>query len=954
MSALDEAVQAVSLASADAAPLRSFTASSLGAVLTTRRASVPWAFSVLLLRAGWVLAAEVSATVRVATPDRLRTLTLDIEGEVDDWPDLSNLLEASLRDSTGDPAFDRWRSLMGQAVNGALATEPRWVEVHTPAGARRWSLDRGAGRAEDPYRVQRIPTEGSFRLRLAHEAEGVAAAWARWTGRHAPEAAIAAQWTEALGRPIDADALHAGVEVEHLADDTARDLPGCGRWWPAQGGGLYLRREGVRIATLGDIVQQHGGVALHGEVEAPDVGLDADGRKPRVDAGLHALIAGLHEAHSAASFSPPTSVLDGTGQPRTPAALRASDEVVYAWPHQAAAAQAQLGAVASLTPTALAWLREHTPASFVPARVLLETANVARVDLTSLQQGSVGPVSLGDGIEAYVHRHPVAAQGSIRVHAFGREVAREPEDALPGVTVVITSADDAPLDRTAQVERARARALECADLLTQAAMAFVPEDEARLRLPWMKHRWQQLGPADLGLRYEPHGVGVRLTWRDEPLLGLTVAHDRRGTPYSAADALARLRDVGGIVVGESTGRWTTLESDVPAWVPWILTARGEALLQRLVGETGVWRMPMVPEAQLRPGTLHEQSHVALSADRAETLAGQLAGHGRAADWARLALLGHGLWSLATDRDPLGVDRLPLLVAYDPSAAHPRRYVSLAAASQGHGGVVPLGAGHRDLAHPVIEACPGVAHALVEAGVVPVSAASVHRRVTRTKARAARPRARRTWLRQRVMHGLCVGALTLAEGPPGVELWSQGLRLRTVRLPAPHSAVSGRVWLQGPAVADPALRAAWAEPLVELEDAARRAVLLAAPGSERARALRAFVTAIERPASTEPLPVERAPVLGSDRLAATLRFSLGRPVTVEVSRVSWSLLREDPGLQRLRVGGLHPWVRAARAEDASAGDIGAAALGVLYALLREQRLDPGAFDRAVTRVLAALE
>lgn len=957
MTALDDAVAAVSMATGPVAPLRTFTASSQAAVLTTRRATVPWAFSVLALRAGVLVSPVVFGRVRVETRDRLRVLRVDVRVRDEGWawPELSDLLEASLAE--GETPASRWRSRIGAAVNGALATEPQWVELHTPAGARRWALDRAASREHDPYEVQRIPTdaaEGDVSLRVGHLSEGVAAAWARWTGRHAPEAAVAKLWSDALGRPIEDEALHEGVLLEPLEGD-ARSLGDAGTWWPAADGGLHLRREGVRVASVGYAVQSHGGVVLHGELEAPRVRLDADGRNARVDARFHEVVAWLLAEHGGGAFEPPTQVVDSRGQVRTPAALRDVDEVVYAWPHQLQGAPA---GVAALTPATLAWLKANTAARFVPARVLAQVPGIERVDLTALEHGAVGPVGLGDGITAYVHRHAVAKQGSVRVHAYGRAVLKRAVDALPGVTVITALPDDDPGVEGAELaaEEAVRRAVACADMLSHAALSAVPEETARWRMPWLVHRWAQLGPQDLQLRYEPHGGGVRLKWRDDPLLGLTVARDREGSSHALVDALTRLRDAGGVVVGDASGRWSTLESDVPAWVPWFLTTAGAEVLQRVVGDWGLWRMPMVAEAQLRPAAIESQPHVRLSAERAAELQGDLGAFGRSSEWARLALLAHALLAHAAGDDAFGVERLELLFAYDPQATQPWHRTSMAALASGkYVGVVPRGASHRGLAGPVLEACPSVAYALVELGLVPVAAAGTRARPGRPSLAPKPVSKRQVWIRQRVMNRLCVGALTLTDGAPGVELWSQGLRARTLRLPPPHHGVSGRVWLQVPSASDAALRTAMAESLAALEEAAAKAALLAVPGSTRAEALRRFSKQVQtRPSEAVPASPSRAPVLGSDRLAATLRFALGEAVTLEVSRVSWSLVRDDPGLARLRLGGLHPWIRAARADDAGAGDIGAAALGVLYALLREGRLSAPRFDQALTRVLAALE
>ncbi len=959
MSALDALVRDVSLAEGGVAPRRSFTASERAGILAMRRGAVPWQFSVALLRAGLALSPQVVARTTSRTGDGQRVLRFDLRLE-HEWSalDLTGLLEASLHDQPEDAPESRWRSLIGSAINGALATEPRWVELHTPLGGRRWAFDAGATRDEDPYAQQRVPSdvdEGGFSLRLAHPSEGVAAIWARWTGRQGPQGEVSRLWSEALGEAIDEDAMHEGVAALRLPAEDATELGAVGRWWPRSDGGLFLRRDGVRIADLSALVQEVGGAPLHGEVEAPRINLDVDEKGVRVDEALHELIAWMQ----APTLEEVTSVVVGSAQ-RTPVdALRSVDEVVFAWPHRVAASQDVAG-VNALTPPQLAWLRERSVASFVPASLLLGTRELRRVDLTSLEQGSIGPIRLGevqgDEIVAFVHRHPVAKEGRVQVHGFGRVMFEALVPDLPGVTVIgmLPRGDEDIDDAQAHADTARGHAVSCADMLTQAVLAAVPDLASRFRVPWFAHRWESLSPVDLEFRYVPHGDGVRLSWRDDPLLTTTVANEADGTPRSAADALERLRDAGGVVVAEGGGRWRTLESSVPIWTPWRLTTVGGELLARLLGDVGLWRMPMVAEAQLRPERLEAQSQVCLEPARVSALRESLRSIGRSSERARCALLAHALWSRAAQKDALGLDALPLLLSFDAQAAQPQRRVSLLEVEQGaYAGVVPHGAAHRGLGREVLEATPAVAHALVELGLVPTFSLPT-RPAPRRASTSLRTTRRQVWLRQRVIDPRVVGALVLADGPPGVEIWEDGLRTHTLRLPAPYRAVAGRVWTQGGHGSTEALSRSLLHAASTMADGARRALLLSVPGSARARALQGFIDTLPKRVEPSPEHSRTAAVLGSDRLAATLRFALGRAVTVEVSRVSWSLLRDDVGLERIRVGGLHPLIRGAREDGAGSSSIGAAALAVLFALHREDRISRSAFDEGAARVLAALE
>jgi len=964
MNALDACVDAASLASGEWAPVREFTASVEAGVLAMRRTSEPWLFATWLLRSGLYVSPRVVARVRTHDVDGHTTLQLDLRFEAPgwEWPELSGLLDASLRDDVLAPTAQRWRFLVGSAINGALAGEPRWVELHTPAEARRWTWSAGISAGRDPYEVQRVSSEvedGGLSLRVSHQSRGVAAIWARWTGRNAPLDQISERWSEDLGRVVEPEALADGLVVQGLDPHEAQDFGSAGRWWAAQEGGLHLRRDGVRVASLSEVTGP-AGESLHGDLEAPKIGLDADGRRPHIDDAWHEVVAWLHAALQPGAAEIPKTIVDGRGHRRAVETLRDTDEVVFAWPHRVEAERGELWAVESLSPPQLAWLREHTGARFIPASPLARGELQDRVDVVALEAGSVGPVPLGEAASAvvrgYIHRHAIATRGVVQVHGFGRLVLEGEALELPGVTVIAEISDSAvSIEQAGEVAAAACElARASTESITEAALRGLPDEVSRARAPWIKHRWEQLGPLDIALRYVPHGAGVMLAWRNEPLLSTTVAHGADGTPYSGVDALKRLRDVGGIVVGQPGERWHTLESSDPAWAPWELTGGGASVLKKLVGDWGVWRMPMVAEAQLRPGPLASQSHVRLTATRVAELTADLAAHGRSRRRARMALLAHLLWARMREEATHGLESVPLLVAYDPHSAMPRGPVSLeqVVALGAHTGVLPSGAGHRELPHRVIEAEPAVADALVELGILSSGAfaAPAGVRVRRVPAPPKAPR--RVWLRQPVADPMAVGALTVGDAPPGVELWADGLRNRTFVLPAPYRSVSGRVWLQGQ-VSEPALARllyATADGLVET---ARRVMLLAVPGSNRARALQDFVDSMPSVLETAGVTHRVSPVLGSDRLAATLRFALGRAPVVEVSRVSWSLLRDDEGLARVRLGGLHPLVRAAREDGADASAIGAAALLALFELHRAGRIDQGTFDVGVSRVLAAL-
>lgn len=964
MSALDACVEAASLANGEATALRTFTASLEAGVLAMRRTSEPWRFSTLLLRSCLRASSRVVAQVRTREVDGHAVLQLDLRFEASpwEWPDLSGLLDASLRDDVAEPAPQRWRSLVGGAVNAALASGPRWLELHIPGDARRWNWSAGTADGRDPYEIQRVSSDveaGGVSLRISHESRGVAAIWARWTGRDAPLAQIAELWTAGLGTTVSEQALAEGLVVDRPDPEVAKQFGDAGHWWPADSDGLHLRREGIRVASLPN-AEGPAGEAFHGDVDAPKIRLDADGRRPHVDDAWHELVAWLHASVQPDSGDIPTLVVDGRGHPRAVDSLRDTDEVVFSWPHRRDAERGDLWAVESLSPPQLAWLRKHSPARFVPASPLARGELRDRVDVVALESGSVGPVPLGEvasaKVRGYVHRHAIATRGVVQVHAFGRLAHKEEALDLPGVTVVAELSDSTVGDDLAGVAAAACEvARSNADALTRAALLVLQDEASRARAPWVNHRWEQLGPVETQLRYVPHGAGLMLAWHDEPLLHTTVAHARDGTARSAVDALKRLRDVGGIVVARGSERWHTLESTEPAWEPWILTGGGATLLKKLVGDWGLWRMPMVAEAQLRPGPLATQGHVRLTGERVAELMQDLSAHGRSRRHARLALLSHLLWARLSGQPTHGLETVPLMVDYDPQAAMPRGSVTLeeVLVSGAYAAVLPGGAGHRELGRPVIEAEPAIANALAELGILSSGTLTAAPGARTPRVRAPPKAAPRVWLRQPVTDALAVGALTLSEGSPGIELWADGLRNRTFMLPAPYRSVSGRVWLQGQ-VSEPGLARLLYRSADALVETARRVMLLAVPGSDQARALRTFVESVPPVLETAGITRRAAPVLGSDRLGATLRFALGRAPVIEVSRVSWSLVRDDEGLERVRLGGLHPLVRAAREDGAGATPIGAAALLALFELHRAGRLDRPGFDDGVARVLAALE
>lgn len=971
MSLLDEVVERAQLGVETAAPRRSFTAARDRGVLTLRRASLPWRFAEWLIRAGVVLADTVVARVRVERRDDLRCMEVDVSLDETPWPsiELSGLLEASLSESRGD-SLARWRHRVGTAVNGALADGPRWVELHTPIEARRWERGPEGPAHVDPYRARRVAsasTGSRFILRVAREEGSLTSKWRRLMGGDDPIEHVCRIWTKSLSREVTSEDASEGVVVARASFEGSILLGGLARWWPRDTAStLMLRREAVLVADLTASIDALISTQVRGTLECDALTLDADGQRVVQNENLHELAAWLEAASQqtstvtaldAVSWDPPTEVVTGAGETLATDALRASDEIVYAWPHRVFALRRAGVPAVALAPHAVAWLEQNTPASMVPATAFSVGRGLERVDLESLRAGTFDPLVLAHEptTRAFVHRHAAAVAGVVELHAWGRRLERVSRAELHGVTVVVDLDPTTARDRDAwpeAVDEAVGRVREHASGLTSAVLEGLATEREQLRVPWIGHRVAQLTHG-LALRYEPHGEGVRLSWRDDPLLALVVAHERDGTARTLRDALVRYRDVGGIVVGEVESRWRTLESEVAAWSTWILTERGRALLESTVGGEALWWMPMVPEAQLRPAPLAGQSHVRRS-ERDVVQLRETCESPRVRPLDRAALLAHTLHARHGEQDDHGAARVAMLVVYDPRALHPRTWRTLDALVDLESvGVVPPGAAHRHLEGIVVEAPPGQAYALAELKLVGTVQTTPRPTSRSSKTPSARANTR-TWLRHPIAHRLGAGAVALSEGGAGVELWADGLRSETLRLPHPWQDVAGRVWMssEGRAADRSALRRVLLDAAFQLRTAAQHAASLCVPGSAREDALRAFVaqtTSAQTPAPSKPARV--APSLGSDHLAAALRFALGRALSVDNAMLSWTLVRADD-LQTLRVGARHPLIRAARAQEAATADIVAAALAIIYDLA-EAGLDATERDTAMARILAAL-
>ncbi len=998
MNALEQAVAAARVSDLKSASRHDFTTARDQAILGLRRVGRPWACTIPLLRAALAVSEQALVRAERVPLDKERVVGFQLGLRNVRWEPLEvgGLLPASLRVDSASVGNDvpspseRWRRLVGTAVNLALATDPVWVELRLPTGGRRWERDAKAAAEVDPYReraASATSTGQALELWLAHPAASLTARVRRWVGTaEEPADQIAREWSMALARPLTPGDLDDGVLVTRDDPQTSIALGDYARWWPRDSGGLWLTRDGIVVAEIEDMFSRLGlsSPGLEGRVECASVRLDVEGRSVVEDEAMHTLVAWLLAAQERAGPSGSTStpqwasveqVRDALGNTTAVAELATRSEVVYAWPHQLERyrSDSTSPAVVALSPPELAWLRANTAVVLVPARAFAPGKRLQKVDLTALAQGSVGPLAVsGDGpmLQAFVHRHPVAARGSVHVQAWRRAVGTVADDTPRGVTLVVHAADDgarasAPDDDDVQAMAAaaiaRSRTHE-SDLLREV-FDEVEDDDARWRIPLVTHRLQTFGAPSIGLRYEATEQGVQLAWSDDPVLRLRVARERDGTPRTLLDALHRMREAGGIVVGDPISRWQTLESSVPVWTSWLPSDRGRVLIEQVGGAAAMWTMPVVPEVQLRPGPLASQSHLRASRARVESLLESRSRDPRAAD----ALLGHLLFARAVGEDEFGLGAVPLIPGYDPRALRSRQWVALdRLGDQGYTQVVPPHMVARTIADPVVEASSGLAHALAELRLVRPGAVvtwSATRSETRARPSATRRRgtAREVVLRESIAHRLVAGALTLAPGREEIEVWAKGLRVGSFALSPPWRTVSGRFWLTAAGVkaGHESIRAVALDGAERLRSAAVRAAVLSRPGSERHVALTAFV----QRATTPDSPRDRsssgrrvAPALGSDRLGALLRFALGSAVTVEVSWLSWTAVKYEShgGSVTLTLGGRHPSIKAARAEGASLTELVRAALVVLVELARLRDESPRELDETMTRVLAVLE
>jgi hypothetical protein len=998
----------------------------------------PWQFTLVLVRA--VLAVVEFAEVDATTTSHDGKQTLELRFALDPAAmlglELGTVFDESLAPDPGpgDASLAarqlRMTRLVARAVNESLATRPHSVDLLASVGGRtftRRETTTGDPYAERPTSVG-LPQPGILVLRITYDrrvgglVSGLVSGWFDGLlgggGLFAP---VAELWRK---RVPGATLRSGGASLTVRADPRWVELGDAGRLWGCKPEhARHLVRDGVVICSLDAALREQGldVSRIDAAIEAPAVALVVDETNIVRDTALANLVAWLHDATAHAEGSilaarwpaPSTTLQTASGQTIAPddlPAWRTTHEhvraVPYVWRHEAE--QLPLGTrpkVIVLWPSELAHVVRALPdVPFVAARSLGARSTVAKSDLTALAGGSLPPKSLvvppwtGAGaplpvaVEAYIHRHGIANSGAVMLLAEDRTLARagDPTAVIAGVTLVARvelGADRIELSRDATALRALARwvtdhAEQRRDELIAHAFATGGGQAAR-RAPFVERMLEQLDARQLELRYVAADGASRLQWRADARLALVVATTRDDQPITLGDALARVRDVGGLVLGEAGRRWYVLEVEDGRHDTWVPTPQGREVLERVLGRDVLWDLPTVAQAHPHAIAASEQPHLVLDREEVGRLLLRVSSDGHA----RAALLGHLLVARALGRDELGLADVPLLAVFDPRAVTPGRLVSLAAV-QADGrtyAIVPPGTATRELPGPVIEAGSGLASLLHEVSRLPLEVvpdlSRRHAMPETTTVRASAPRAEPA-LRWPIAHPLAVGALVLVPGAgrSHVDLWGRGLHVGELELPPPFTELGGRLWLSDTGIksARPAIEAMLLEHARALVVGARAQARLAPVSSTRRRVLERFVEhvhavatagddrfglrallgtsgrAARRVLSADAATATRLPALRRLWLAVLIRHGLGRQVEVDRGWLTWRLAHlADPAAVRweLELGGRHRWIKRAVDDDSAPVDIQLAALAATADALSQASASEAAVSAAMLRILA---
>jgi hypothetical protein len=1037
---------------------RRFTVAKTRALLELRARpqAGPWHWTIDLLRAANAVARGAEARVsRTEKGEELLTdLAFIVPGASFERTDLSMVLGAALEPDLGVvdgvPTATRWRRLVASAINRALAGAPVAVELATPVGGRVFERLGGTSSDLDPYRErasrERTP-EGSFSVRVRARRQGLGGRLGAWlTGSGNGADSVTGLWHEALLGSNDRQRAEEGMNLDWTLPGRRVRLGHHAMWGAvATLSEPWLVRDGVRLLSLAPALARAGlnPRELPGWIDCPTLRRTADEDAVVEDAAMELLVAWLHDAraHTFEDDDGKPQVIWPTTLTQIPAAsgrpvaieeigrrAREGADLLYVWHHAGEAVPGGLRArVLRLWPSERALLSAAVPdARLVPLRALGHTPDLDRVDLASLDQGSLEPVSISmpdtspivgdDGValkltlHAYVHRYPTATRGAIALLAFERRVSqlRDETRVIPGVTLVcrITAGEGGNIHALRQdAELLRDIADRCRAAAEARMEELLSQVFRRAESPWetplVRIATEDLGGCSLHLRYTPLAGGaaggrdlLQLRWRETSLLDLPIGRSVGGDARTLRDALSRLRDVGGIVVGEEHARWRTLESSEPGHEPWVLTGHGRDLLVRVLGKESLWEMPTVPEARPHVRKAAEQRGLLLAGEELE----RLRERSLADATAREALLAHLLVARSLGEDEGGLDEVALLRRYDARALAPTRLVSVAdvLAEQPRPRLAFPGAVSRDLQTPVVEVAPGVAALLHE--VLALKPSAVPRAPPRRSGEGERPapvrrrgRAAKPLVSKPVAHPMLAGSLHVEpEGAgTGVAVWARGLHVGDVDLPSPLSRVTGRVWLTKEGIGA-GLRRIETEVrglVRSVVAAAATQRFLMAPGSERRDDLERFVRACRdlaardaglglaealRLPDKEPSPHEdpmrslkrhplhKLPPVPRKWLASLVRQALVLPVEVDTAWLSWRPARLEVGERgppRIELGRRHDWVGGALSDEPDKVMIFAAACLAVADVLRQARAEklamagPGAETVALYRLLA---
>jgi len=913
-----------------------FTVAKTAALLALRKTDLggPWHWTLELVRAANALSDEAMVQVRQHTRPRDeelgRVVELDFTVPGADFHglELRDFLAGALDADRGTPLREqlapsqklaRWRARCATAFNGAMAGEARRITLETPVGGRRYSWRADVAPGADPFRpeiVGGLENDQRFLVRLELPAPSVGRRFGDWlSGRWDVAAVLGDLWHQrVVGSEGDRPDRGMGLAAKGL--DAGVDLGTHARFTGAGGAeGLWLVRDGIAVLRLDRVPRSQLGGVPGGYVECPAVRLTADRKDVARDSAWALLVAWLHDmlAHTHDGGDGPYAYLrwpeslEGAAlasgfvlsRDALQKRVRSGRDLLYVWNHQRESVPEGIRSrVLALWPSELELLRHQVPQGrLVPLSALGERPQFDPIDLTSLAQGSLDPLTLcvearwasneGDAFSidvlAYVHRYAGARSGRTILLAYERQIAvlQGAEHVLPGLSLVVRvdAADGTELD----IDAVR-RDSKVIDGLGRHARGLAADNHEQL-LGHLQHAdergfdpWQnplfraaldQMSPVSLGMRYETTDAGLRLAWRPSTALELKVASAQKGgVRRRLSTLLERSRDVGLVVLAAQRGRWRTLESSDPRLEPLEVDADAGGLLQRVFGSQVMMGMPAVPERHPLVAPAAQQRHLLVDKRQVER---ELARSTRDED-ARLRLIGHLLVARVLGEDEIGLGTVPLFPRYDPRALQASTWVSLdsIAAERPAPGITFPGAATRELAGPVLELPPGPAALMHEAlgltgeaGVAPRAASSLvaGRGVGTAKRRAT---AGPPLVNLPVMHPDCFGSLQIASdgSSHGVSLWLEGLEIGKIELPEPLGRVSGRLWLRHPR--DPArLRPEVQGMARDLLAVLVRQRLLTAPDSDRRAKLDAFIDYARTVVAERGDPLALASILGTD-------------------------------------------------------------------------------------------